>query len=73
MDIQFKKESLFDKFSLSTTLSKGELLRLFQTRPDLRKELPVFIQTINNEQKLYVEELFTSFLDGKKFRRYPFD
>ena len=67
MDIQFKKESLFDKFSLSTTLSKGELLRLFQTRPDLRKELPVFIQTINNEQKLYVEELFTSFLDGKNF------
>lgn len=67
MDIQFKKESLFDRFNLSTTLSKSELLRLFQTRPDLRKELPVFIQTINNEQKLYVEELFTTFLDGKNF------
>ena len=67
MDIQFKKEALFDRFSLSTTLSKGELLRLFQTRPDLRKELPVFIQTINNEQKLYVEELFTTFLDDKNF------
>lgn len=67
MDIQFKQESLFDRFNLSTTLSKSELLRLFQTRPDLRKELPVFIQTINNEQKLYVEELFTTFLDGKNF------
>ena len=67
MDIQFKKESLFDRFNLSTTLSKSELLRLFQTRPDLRKELPVFIQTINNEQKLYIEELFTTFLDGKNF------
>ena len=67
MDIQFKKESLFDRFNISTTLYKSELLRLFQTRPDLRKELPVFIQTINNEQKLYVEELFTTFLDDKNF------
>lgn len=67
MDIQFKRESLYERFNLSTTLKKNELLRQFQTRPDLRKELPVFIQTINNEQKLYIEELFTCFLDEKLY------
>ena len=67
MEIQFKKETLFDKFGISSTLSKGDLMRLFQTRPELRKELPVYIQTINNEQKLYLEELFSTYIDGQNY------
>ena len=67
MDIQFKRETLFERFGLSTRLTKNELLRQFQTRPELRKELPVFIQIINNDQKLYIEELFTCCLNGRTY------
>lgn len=49
MEVQFKRETLFEKFKLSSSLSKGELMKLFQTRPELRKELPVHIQTINSD------------------------
>lgn len=59
MDIQFKKESLFDRFNLSTTLSKSELLRLFQTRPDLRKELPVFMYVYNGLSGVVATEKVT--------------
>ena len=64
MEVQFKKETLFEKFKLSSSLSKGELMRLFQTRPELRKELPVHIQTINSDAKLFVEELFSTYIDN---------
>ena len=64
MEVQFKKETLFEKFKLSSSLSKGELMKLFQTRPELRKELPVHIQTINSDAKLFVEELFSTYIDN---------
>lgn len=64
MEVQFKRETLFEKFKLSSSFSKGELMKLFQTRPELRKELPVHIQTINSDAKLFVEELFSTYIDN---------
>lgn len=64
MKIEFKKESLFDRFSIPTKTTKSELMRLFQTKPELRKELPIFIQTINSEQKLFIDELFSTYIDN---------
>lgn len=39
-------------------------MKLFQTRPELRKELPVYIQTINSDSKLFVEELYSTYIDN---------
>ena len=64
MEVQFKRETLFEKFKLSSSLSKGELMKLFQTRPELRKELPVHIQTINSDAKLFAEVLFSTYIDN---------
>mgnify|MGYP005772678019 FL=1 len=65
MTINFKKESLFEHFKISSNLSKVELNRQFQTKPELRKELPHYIQILNNEQKLFIEELFNTYVDEK--------
>ena len=65
MNLEFKKETLFEHFRISTTLSKTDLNRQFQMKPELRKELPHYIQILNNEQKLFIEELFNTFIDGK--------
>ena len=64
MEVHFKKETLFEKFKLSSSLSKGEIMKLFQTRSELRKELPVYIQTINSDSKLFVEELYSTYIDN---------
>lgn len=63
-------ESLFDKFGISTNTSKSDLMRFFQMKPELRKELPVYIKTIKDDKKLYQEELLSKSIDG---RLYGFD
>jgi hypothetical protein len=65
MKIDFKKESLFEHFELSTKTTRVELNRQFQIKPNLRKELPHYIQILNSDQKLFIEELFNTYLDGK--------
>lgn len=65
MNIDFKRETMFERFSIPTSTSKNDLFRKFQTTPELRKELPNYIQTINNEQKLFVDELFSTFQDNE--------
>lgn len=67
MKITFKEESLFERFSIPTSTSKNELFKQFQTKPNLRKELPNYIQTINNEQKIFIEELFNTYIDDCKY------
>ena len=67
MKITFKEESLFERFSIPTSTSKNELFKQFQTKPHLRKELPNYIQTINNEQKIFIEELFNTYIDNCKY------
>lgn len=67
MKIAFKEESLFEKFSIPTSTSKNELFRQFQTKPNLRKELPNYIQIINNEQKIFIEELFNTYIEDCKY------
>ena len=67
MKITFKEESLFERFSIPTSISKNELFRQFQTKPNLRKELPNYIQIINNEQKIFIEELFNTYIEDCKY------
>ncbi len=66
MVIEFKKQSLFERFGLSVT-SKADLMRQFQSQPELRKNLPLYIKTLNDEKQLYAEELFTTAVDGSVY------
>ncbi len=67
MNLDFNKESLFEHFRISSNCSRVELNRQFQIKPELRKELPHYIQILNNEKKLFAEELFNTYIDGHFF------
>lgn len=66
MVIEFKKQSLFERFGILAT-NKADLMRQFQSQPELRKNLPLYIKTINDEKQLYAEELFTATVDGAPY------
>lgn len=59
--------SFFTKYQIEPDIPVAELMVLFQTDPNKRKDLPILIKTISNQQALLEEELFTPHSGGDSF------
>ncbi len=57
--MKFKNQTLFDEFEIDAETSQAQLLKMFQTKPNLRKVLPQYVKIINNKNELLAEKLFS--------------
>lgn len=65
--MEYKKTTIFEKYKINPDLDKAKIKMLFQTDPNKRKDLPVVLKVITNDEKLFEEELFTTHKDNKEF------
>ncbi len=64
--MKYHKISFFTKYNLSPNISLEKLRIMFQTDPAKRKDLPIVISIINNQAKLFLEQLLTPVNDSVK-------
>lgn len=57
--MEYNSKSFFEKYSIKPNLSKEKIKILFQTDPVKRKDLPIVLKVISNDESMYKEELFT--------------
>ncbi|MDD3453546.1 MAG: zinc ribbon domain-containing protein [Bacilli bacterium] len=57
--MEYNSKSFFEKYSIKPNLSKEKIKVLFQTDPVKRKDLPIVLKVISNDESMYKEELFT--------------
>ena len=57
--MEFRITTIFEKYNIEPNIEKEKIKFVFQTDPNKRKELPVVLKIISNDEKLFEEELFT--------------
>ena len=57
--MKFNTFTFFEKYNIEPNIPFPKLMVLFQTDPSKRKDLPIVISTIKNQEKLFEEQLFT--------------
>jgi hypothetical protein len=57
--MKYRSESFFSKYQINPNIPLPQLRVMFQTDPNRRKDLPIVIKTISNQQVILEEELFT--------------
>ena len=65
--MKYRAESFFDKYQIEPNQTIAQLRAIFQSDPNKRKDLPIVIKTISNQQLLFEEELFTEHLIDDSF------
>lgn len=53
------KQSFFNEYNIEPNITTNKLLFLFQTKPKMRKDLPIVINIIKDNYRLFEEELYT--------------
>jgi hypothetical protein len=57
--MKYRNHTFFKKYQIEPNIPLSQLKVSFQTDPNKRKDLPIVVKTISNQQALLEEELFT--------------
>lgn len=68
--MEFKVTTFFEKYKIEPNVDKEKIMIIFQTDPNKRKDLPIVLKTISNNEKLFEEELFTKHIDNSSLNSH---